>query len=129
MSKKTSKKTSKAVDQLGDKPHICGVKLVSGEDIICILKLEKEQSRYMMQNPALIFLKEMDKDPEKFQIVFSPFCPAAHDGQISIVTDKLVGMYAPTTEIVEQYRNKYRHPGVSVPTAEPSDDLPPKFEG
>ena len=124
-----SKKTNKTVDQLGDKPHICGVKLVSGEDVICILALEKEQSRYMMQNPALIFLKEMDEEPGKFQIAFSPFCPAAHDGQISIVTDKLVGMYAPTAEIVDQYRNYYRHPSVAVPTTEPANELPPKFEG
>jgi len=127
MSKKTNPQDA---TEEKNKPHICGVRLVSGEDIVCILTLEKEHNRYMMQNPAMIFLKEME-DAGKFQIAFSPYCPAAHDGQISIVTDKLVGMYAPTAEIVEQYRSYYRHPNVSVPAEEPVKPAnnTPKFEG
>jgi hypothetical protein len=111
-----------------EKPHICGVKLVSGEDIICILTLEKENNRYSMVNPALVFLKEKEDEPGKFQIVFSPFCPAADSGQLSIVTDKLVAMYAPAKNIAEQFRDNFRHPGVPAKAANDVEETP-KFEG
>ena len=114
-------------------PHICGVKLVSGEDIICLLSFEPENSRYLMQNPALIFLKEVGDDPSKFQIALSPFCPAAHGGQLSVVTDKIVAMYAPSAEIVDKFKMVYRHPGMLEEQAKAeSTEEPrkaPKFEG
>lgn len=133
MSKKTDNKV-KEMETDKPVPHICGLRLVSGEDVICILTLQKEHNRYIMQNPALIFLKEKEDAPGSFQIAFSPFCPAAHDGQISIVPDKLVGMYAPTEEIADQYRKFYRHPNISVPReGDSANDTPPnkepKFEG
>lgn len=119
---------STKTEQQLEKPHICGVKLTSGEDIICVLTLEKENNRYLMVNPALVFLKEKEDEAGKFQIVFSPFCPAADSGQLSLVTDKLVAMYAPAKNIAEQFRDNYRHPGILAKDAKDMEETP-KFEG
>lgn len=106
-------------------PHICGLRLVSGEDIICVLSLTEDKSTYTMLNPALIFLKEKEGEPGKYQIAFSPFSPAAHGGQLSVSPDKVLALYAPMEDIAVQFRENYRHPGIK----EEPKEAPPKFEG
>ena len=124
-----SKKETSTNEQLIT-PHICGVKLVSGEDIICLLSFEPDNARYLMQNPGLVFLKESVEE-NKFQVALSPFLPAAHGGQISIVTDKLVAMYAPNMQIVEQYKQHFRHPGMAdlEKSEQKEQEEAPKFTG
>ena len=125
-----SDKEQSTTEQQLATPHLCGITLTSGEDIICILKLETDKNRYLMSNPALVLMKPSDTEEGKFQIVFSPYVPAAHSGQVSIKINSVVALYAPQEIIGDQYRAIFRHPGLvdMVPKEEPKEEKP-SFKG
>ena len=105
-------------------PHITGVKLTTGEEIICLLSHDPDNARYLMQNPALVGLQP-NEDNTRLRIIFQPYLPAAHMGQISIVPNQLVAIYAPRKDISEEYRDKFRHTALQ----EAMEESTPKFEG
>ena len=91
------------------KPHLCGITLTSGEDILCVMAVEAEE--YHVSNPALVLMKPSETEEGKFQIVFSPYVPVAHGGQCRIQKSSVVALYRPEDDLAEQYREIYRHPG------------------
>lgn len=106
-----------------EEPMICGIILTSGHEVICVMQHEKEKNRYFLNNPAIVGLKPDPKDPTKMNVFFSPFCPSAALGQVSVVPSQLVALYAPSEQLTNEWKNKFKHPGL------PQEEKRPKFEG
>ena len=99
----------KTTEQQLAEPHLCGITLTSGEDILCVMAQDKTE--YHVSNPALVLMKPSETEEGKFQIVFSPYVPVAHGGQCRIQKSSVVALYRPEDDLAEQYREIYRHPG------------------
>lgn len=101
----------KTTEQQLAEPHLCGITLTSGEDILCVMAHDVNDSIYHVSNPALVLMKQSETEEGKFQIVFSPYVPVAHGGQCKINKSSVVAIYRPDEPLAEQYREIYRHPG------------------
>ena len=106
-----------------EEPMICGIILASGHEVICVMQHEKEKNRYFLNNPAIVGLKPDAEDPTKMNVFFSPFCPSAALGQVSVVPQQLVALYAPSEQLISEWKTKFKHPGL------PKGEKRPKFEG
>ena len=88
-----------------------------------IMQHEKEKNRYFLNNPAIVGLKPDPEDATKMNVFFSPFCPSAALGQVSVVPQQLVALYAPSEQLTAEWKSKFKHPGI------PKGEKRPKFEG
>lgn len=94
-------------------------------DLIAYLTDDQKGKRYILQNVAEIKYKKVEDGDNAgaYTIVFVPFAPSSEEGIIFVPYNQIGYVFQPKTDLVHEYRTKFRHSenAVSRPM--------PKFEG